>query len=102
MHAHSPFLPVSLRASFLDHLEQWRSEMIRTAGREGEVNLSCRLLTDDSLMNTHFLVYLVTWVRRCKHHGKKGWGCTLIVAMVTKAAINVANKSCPKTGAAAC
>ena len=39
---------------------------------------------------------------QAKHHCKKGWGCTPIVAMVTKAAINVANKSCPKTGAAAC
>ena len=36
-----PFLPVSLRASFLDHLEQWRSEMIRTAEEmvEGKVRL---------------------------------------------------------------
>lgn len=36
-----PVLPVSLRASFLDHLEQWRSEMIRTAEEmvEGKVRL---------------------------------------------------------------
>ena len=26
-----PSLPGSLRVSFLDHLEQWRSEMIQTA-----------------------------------------------------------------------
>ena len=33
------FLLVSLRASFLDHLEQWRSEMIRMAEEmvEGKV-----------------------------------------------------------------
>ena len=39
-----PFLPVSLRASFLDHLEQWRSEMIRVAEEmvEGKVSLIYR------------------------------------------------------------